>query len=69
VSLDAREPFLGEGLALCEARGGEVTETAIVQVNARNRRRDGLELEPVVDELADDLDERGIYRRAARVRV
>ena len=38
-------------------------------MNARDRRGDGLELEPVVDELADELDERGVYRSAARVRV
>jgi hypothetical protein len=41
----------------------------IVHVNARDRRGDGLELEPVVDELPDELDERGVYGRAARVRV
>jgi hypothetical protein len=37
-------------------------------VDARDRRGDRLELEPVVDELPDELDERGVYRRAARVR-
>jgi hypothetical protein len=37
-------------------------------VNARDRRGDRLELEPVVDELTDELDERGVYRSAAGVR-
>jgi hypothetical protein len=44
----------------------------VVHVNARDRRGDGLELEPVVDELPNELDERGVYRRTApdmRIRV
>src|SRR4029079_12671394 len=69
ISLEAREPFLAEGLARCEARGAQIAEAMVVHVNARDRRGDGLELEPVVDELPDELDERGVYRRTAEVRV
>ena len=68
-ALDAGEPLFAEGLPFRKSSSREVAETVVVQVNARDRRGDGLELEPVVDELPDELDERGVYGRAARVRV
>lgn len=59
--LEAPQPVLAERAALREAVGGEIAELVIVLVDARDRRGDGLKGEPVVDELTDELDERGVY--------
>lgn len=63
---EALQPVLGKGAALREAVRGDVAELVVVLVDARDRRGDWLQGEPVVDELTDELDERGVYGNVAR---
>src|SRR4029079_2683715 len=66
MSLDLAEPLFGERAALGEAVRRDISEAMVVVVDARHRRADGLEREPVVDELTRKRDEGGVYGWSAR---
>jgi len=65
--LEAREPILGEAIALAKAVGTEVTQAMVMLVDASDRGRDRLERVALVDEVVGELGERRELERLAAV--
>ena len=67
--LKPREPLVGESIALAKALGGEITQTMVVLVETRDRRRDRLERIAPVDKVVGELAEARELERLAAVRA
>jgi hypothetical protein len=67
--LEAREPLLALAVARGKPLGGEVTETMVVDVDARDGGRDGIEPVAPVDEVVGVLAEARELERLPAVRA
>jgi len=67
--LESREPLVVESIALAKALCGEITQTMVVLVETRDRRRDRLKGVAPVDKVVGELAEARELERLAAVRA